>query len=49
VEFRADFINVLNRSGLANPTMDLASPNFGLIRGVAQSPRRIQLSLRATF
>jgi hypothetical protein len=49
LEFRADFINVLNRSGLANPTMDLASPNFGLIRGVFHSPRRIQLSLRATF
>ena len=49
VEFRADFINVLNRSGLASPDLDVASANFGRIFGVAQSPRRIQLSLRLTF
>ncbi len=49
VEFRADFINVLNRSGLSAPTTDLANANFGRIFGVAQGPRRIQLSLRATF
>ena len=49
VEFRADFINALNRSGLAGPNTDLASVDFGEISGVAQGPRRIQLSLRATF
>jgi hypothetical protein len=49
VEFRADFINVLNRSGLGAPNTDLASADFGKIFGVAQGPRRIQLSLRATF
>ena len=49
VEFRADFINVLNRSGLGGPDLDVASANFGRIFGVAQAPRRIQLSLRVTF
>jgi hypothetical protein len=49
VEFRADFINVLNRSGLGTPDQDVASANFGRIFGVAQAPRRIQLSLRLTF
>jgi hypothetical protein len=49
IEFRADFINALNRSGLAGPNTDLASADFGKIFGVAQGPRRIQLSLRGTF
>lgn len=49
VEFRADFINVLNRSGLGTPDLDVASANFGRIFGVAQAPRRIQMSLRVTF
>lgn len=49
LEFRADFINVLNRSGLGTPDLDVASANFGRIFGVAQAPRRIQLSLRMTF
>ena len=49
LEFRADFINVLNRSGLSGPETNLASPNFGKIFGVGSGPRRIQLSLRATF
>jgi hypothetical protein len=48
-EFRADFINVLNRSGLSGPNTDLSSPNFGRIFGVGIGSRRIQLSLRATF
>ncbi|MDQ3214149.1 MAG: hypothetical protein M3Q85_15840, partial [Acidobacteriota bacterium] len=49
VEFRADFINVLNRSGLSGPITDLSNPNFGRIFGVGSGPRRIQLSLRTTF
>jgi Carboxypeptidase regulatory-like domain/TonB dependent receptor len=49
VEFRADFLNVLNRSGLGGPNTDLSSPNFGLITAAGSGPRRIQLSLRATF
>jgi hypothetical protein len=48
-EFRADFINVLNRSGLAGPNTDVSSPNFGRIFGVGIGARRVQLSLRATF
>src|SRR5690606_16594997 len=38
LEFRADFINVLNRSGLGTPDLDVASANFGRIFGVAQAP-----------
>jgi hypothetical protein len=48
-EFRADFLNAFNRSGLASPITDLSNPNFGRIFGVGSGPRRIQLSLRATF
>jgi hypothetical protein len=49
IEFRADFINAFNRSGLGSPITDLSDPNFGRIFGVSSGPRRIQLSLRATF
>jgi hypothetical protein len=49
VEFRADLINAFNRSGLGRPITDLSNPNFGRIFGVESGPRRIQLSLRATF
>ena len=49
LEFRADLINAFNRSGLGGPITDLSNPNFGKIFGVGSGPRRIQLSLRATF
>jgi hypothetical protein len=49
VEFRADFINALNRSGLGTPVTDLGRTDFGRITAVFWGPRRIQLSLRATF
>ncbi|MBA2603138.1 MAG: TonB-dependent receptor [Acidobacteria bacterium] len=49
LEFRADLINALNRSGLAGPITDISNPNFGRIFGVGSGPRRIQLSLRASF
>ena len=49
LEFRMDLINAFNRSGLAGPNTDISSPNFGRIFGVGSGPRRIQLSLRATF
>ena len=49
LEFRADFINVFNRSGLGGPITDLSNPNFGRIFGIGIGARRIQLSLRATF
>ena len=48
-EFRADFLNAFNRSGLGGPITDLSNPNFGRIFGVGSGPRRIQLSLRASF
>ena len=49
VEFRADFINVLNRSGLGAAEHRPGERRFreNLWRGAG--PRRIQLSLRATF
>jgi hypothetical protein len=49
LEFRADFINILNRSGLGGPNTDVSSPNFGRIFGIGIGARRVQLSLRATF
>ena len=49
IEFRADFINVLNRVGLGGPITNLSDPNFGRIFGIGIGSRRIQLSLRANF
>ncbi len=49
IEFRAEALNVLNRSRLGMPVTDLASPNFGRIFGTQMGQRRVQLSLRATF
>ncbi len=53
--FRADFFNVFNRTGLADPDTNLADGlpsqggTFGTITDVAQGPRTIQLSLRLNF
>jgi hypothetical protein len=48
--FRADFFNVLNRTGLGDPSTDVSDmTSFGRIYGIAQGPRNIMLSLRLDF
>jgi hypothetical protein len=50
LRFRADFFNVLNRTGLSDPGTDVGDPgSFGRIYGVSHGPRNIMLSLRLDF
>ena len=50
LRFRADFFNVLNRTGLGDPGTDVGDPgSFGRIYGVSHGPRNIMLSLRLDF
>jgi hypothetical protein len=49
LKFRADFFNLLNRTGRGNPDTYLDSGTFGLINSVAHGPRNIMLSLRLDF
>jgi hypothetical protein len=48
--FRADFFNLFNRTGMADPVTDVSDmSSFGRIYDVAQGPRNIMLSLRLEF
>ena len=49
LKFRADFFNVLNRTGRGNPDTYVDSGTFGMIFGVAHGPRNIMLSMRLDF
>ena len=48
-QLRADFLNSLNRSTLANPNTSLTSPNFGYITGAPFGNRTMQLGTRLDF
>jgi hypothetical protein len=49
LEFRSDFFNAFNRTGLGDPVTTIGDPQFGQIIGVQSGPRQIQLALRFTF
>ncbi|HET9220422.1 MAG TPA: TonB-dependent receptor [Terriglobia bacterium] len=49
LEFRADAVNVLNRTNFANPDTDINSPNFGRITETSGENRLIILSGRFSF
>jgi hypothetical protein len=49
LEFRADAINVLNRSNFAPPDADINSPNFGRITELSGENRLIILGARFSF
>ena len=55
MEFRSDWVNVLNHPSLGIPGQTLGAPNFGEINnatlgnGVAVAPRSGQLSVRVSF
>ena len=49
IEIRADFFNVFNRAGRANPDTNVDSPTFGRILGPAYGPRTIQTMIRLNF
>ena len=49
VQFRAEFLNLLNRHNFTGINTDPASPLFGQISGVSDNPRKIQFGIRADF
>jgi hypothetical protein len=49
VQFRAEFLNLLNRHQFSGINTNPASPLFGQISGVTDNPRKIQFGLRADF
>jgi len=49
VQFRAEFLNLLNRHRFTGINTNPASPLFGQISGVSDSPRKIQFGIRADF
>lgn len=49
LRFRADFFNLLNRTGRGDPDTSVTSGSFGRVFGVAHGPRNIMLSLRLEF
>ena len=49
VQFRAEFLNLLNRHQFTGFNTDPASPLFGQIDGISDNPRKIQFGLRADF
>jgi hypothetical protein len=46
---RAEAFNLFNRVRWGGPNSSYTSPDFGLVRSQANSPRQIQLALRLTF
>jgi hypothetical protein len=46
---RGDFFNVFNRTGLADPVLDIDNPLFGRITDVQQGPRGAQVQLQLNW
>ena len=49
VEFRAEAFNLLNQVVFGTPNMTLSSGQFGVISSQSNTPRQIQLALKAVF
>lgn len=49
VQFRAEFLNMMNRHRFTGINTNPASPLFGQISGVSDNPRKIQFGIRADF
>lgn len=49
LEFRAEAFNMPNTAILGNPAANISEPNFGVITGIQNSPRILQLALKLTF
>ncbi len=49
VEFRAEAFNLLNQVVFGTPNMTLSSGQFGVITTQSNTPRQIQLALKAVF
>ena len=49
LQFRAEFLNAFNHPNFAQPNLTATSKDFGLITGVVNYSRRIQISLKFVF
>ena len=49
LQFRAEFYNAFNHPQFANPALNVAAPNFGLITAASVAPRLIQFGLKYIF
>jgi hypothetical protein len=49
LEFRAEFFNIFNHTNLADPEVNILSPQFGEITATSTSSRQIQLALKLAF
>ena len=49
IQFRAEFLNMFNRHRLTGFNTNPASPLFGQVSGVSDSPRKIQFGIRGDF
>lgn len=49
LQFKAEFLNALNRHVFATPDISPFSPTFGLVTGTIDSPRSVQFTLRMNF
>jgi hypothetical protein len=49
VQFRAEWLNALNRVQFSGPNTTVTSTTFGVITGQANSPRQTQLGLKLLF
>jgi hypothetical protein len=48
LEYRSDFFNVLNHANWNNPTTNITSSTFGLVKAFG-SPRIIQMAMKLFF
>ncbi|MGB7284490.1 MAG: TonB-dependent receptor [Candidatus Acidiferrum sp.] len=49
LQFRAEFYNAFNHPQFANPALNAAAPNFGVITAASVAPRLIQFGLKYIF
>ncbi|MEO8371067.1 MAG: hypothetical protein ABI806_17925, partial [Candidatus Solibacter sp.] len=49
IELRGEAFNVFNRVRFATGNSNVTSPNFGLVNGTANGPRRFQLGAKLRF
>ncbi len=49
LQFRTEFFNIFNHANFSNPSANMDSSNFGVIRDTSVNARLVQLALKLTF